>query len=60
MGLKISFGAIPCPACGASMVYHDYASTGLYLAKCKSCGKEWELRKRQNGEICEIKPKKIN
>jgi DNA-directed RNA polymerase subunit M/transcription elongation factor TFIIS len=60
MGLKIALGVIICPDCGGVMVYHNYCSTGLYLAECKSCGREWEMRKDIDGRIGEIKPKKIN
>jgi len=42
------------------MVYHDFASTGLYLAKRKACGREWELRRKPGYEGFEIKPKNVN
>jgi DNA-directed RNA polymerase subunit M/transcription elongation factor TFIIS len=60
MTLKIALGVITCPGCGSVMVYHNYCSTSLYLAECKNCGKEWEIKKDINGRIGEIKPKKIN
>ena len=60
MGLKVSFGVIPCPDCGELMMHHDFGSTGLYLAKCEGCGKEWELRRKPDQEGFEIKPKMIN
>ena len=60
MSLKVAFGVDFCPACGGVMVYHDFASTGLYLATCKECGKEWELRRKPGQEGFEIKPKMIS
>jgi transposase-like protein len=60
MSLKVAFGVIPCPACGEPMMHHDFASTGLSLAKCKACGREWELRRKPGQEGLEIKPKTIN
>jgi len=42
------------------MVAHDFASTRLFLATCKTGGKEWEIGKGPDGEIREIKPKTIN
>lgn len=59
MGLKISISVIPCPSCGAPIVAHDYASTGLYVAKCPDCKKELEIRKDLDGKDI-IKPKRIN
>jgi uncharacterized Zn finger protein len=60
MGLKLSFFPATCPGCGEPMIAHDLATAGLYLAHCKSCGKEWEIRKGPDGEIREIKPKTIS
>jgi len=60
MSLKVAFGAVPCPHCGELMMHHDFASTGLSLAKCEGCRKEWEIRKDSNGNTIEIKPKMIN
>jgi hypothetical protein len=42
------------------MLYQDFASTGLYLATCKECGKRWELQRKPGQEDFEIKPKTIN
>jgi len=41
-------------------MHHDLASTGLSLAKCEGCRKEWEIRKDLSGKAIEIKPKIIN
>jgi hypothetical protein len=60
MSLKVSFGVIPCPDCGELMMHHDFASTGLYLARCEGCRKEWEIRKDSSGNTIEIKQKMIN
>jgi hypothetical protein len=60
MNLKVTFGVIPCPGCGELMMHHDFASTGLSLAKCEGCRKEWEIKKDLSGKAIEIKPKMIN
>jgi len=57
--LGLSIITIPCPKCKLDLAAFDEEKTGIYVGRCNTCGKTFEISNLNENEIL-VKEVRIN